>query len=152
VTRRLLVAGWCTVVALLGGCGHGGTGDKTTAPKSDPERAIALAAAHSRQQTVHGTFLVATYQPDAGAIAPTNTGHRCRRGHTLLVRLLWKDDASFVHGASTGDPPDGPHKALLLTVNVPSGEICLVGASYAHDDPKQGEIYLYGPRKDLVPR
>jgi hypothetical protein len=117
---------------------------------SDPERAIALKAAHAQQQKVTGTFLVATYRPDAGEIAASNTGHLCTRGHTLLVRLLWKDDANFDHGGVPGGPPDGPHKAALLTVNVPSGDTCLVGASYAHDDPGPGEIYLYGPRQDLV--
>jgi hypothetical protein len=98
---------------------------------------------------VTGTFLVATYRPDSGDVAQTNTGHRCLRGHTLFVRLLWRD-ANFTHGGIVGGPPDGPHKALLLTVNVPSGDICLVGASYVDDDPRPGEIYLYGPRKDLV--
>jgi hypothetical protein len=121
-------------------------------PPSDPVAAVAWEAAHREQQQVTGTFLVATYRPDAGAIAASNTGHRCIRGHTLMVRLLWKDDASFTHGGvAGGEPPDGPRKALLLTVNLPSGQICLVGASYAHDDPRPGEIYLYGPRQDLVP-
>jgi hypothetical protein len=150
VSRRLVAAAGCIVLVLLGGCGTGGGHDAPTGSPLDPERAVALKAAHREQQTITGTFLVATYQPDAGEIASSNTGHPCTPGHTLLIRLLWKDDASFVHGGTVGGPPDGRHKALLLTVNVPSGEICLVGASYAHDDPKPGEIYLYGSRKDLV--
>lgn len=150
VTGRSAAAAGCLGVALLAGCGQA-NGHASPDSTSDPQRAVALAAAHTEQQTVTGTFLVATYRPAAGEIAQTNTGHRCTRGHTLLVRLLWKDDASFTHGGVIGAPPDGPHKALLLTVNVPSGDICLVGASYADDDPRPGEIYLYGPRKDLVP-
>ena len=34
-----------------------------------------------------------------------------------------------------------------------SGVVCLVGADYgAGSDPVPGDIYLYGPRPDLVPR
>jgi hypothetical protein len=148
--RLTAVAVSCLGSALLAGCGQA-DGHASAGSSSDPQRAVALAAAHREQKTVTGTFLVATYRPDAGYIAQTNTGHRCTRGHTLEVRLLWKDDASFTHGGVVGAPPDGPHKALLLTVNVPSGDICVVGASYADDDPRPGEIYLYGPRQDLVP-
>jgi hypothetical protein len=115
---------------------------------ADTERAAALKAAHTVQRTITGTFLVATYRPDAGQRGPSNTGHPCTSGATVLVRLLWKNDASFDHGASAG--PDGPRKALLVTADAVTGVPCLIGASYAHDDPQPGEIYLYGPRRDLV--
>lgn len=150
MTHRFGAAFGCLGVVLLAGCDQADGHHASPGSDSDPQRTVALAAAHREQQTVTGTFLVATYRPDAGDIAQTNTGHRCTRGHTLEVRLLWKDDANFDHGGIVGGPPDGPHKALLLTVNVPSGDICLIGASYADDDPEPGEIYLYGPRKDLV--
>lgn len=150
--RRALAAVTFGLVLLLGvGAWAARAHHGSPEPPSDPDAALAWDAAHREQQKITGTFLVATYRPDAGTIAASNTGHRCTRGHTLMVRLLWKDDASFTHGGDPGGPPDGPHQALLLTVNVPSGDICLVGASYAHDDPQPGEIYLYGPRKDLVP-
>jgi hypothetical protein len=114
------------------------------------ENAGALKAAHQVQETVSGTFLVATYRPNAGEKGQSNTGHACTSGATVLVRLLWKDDANFDHLGSVGSPPDGPHKALLVTADAVTGVPCLISASYAHDDPQPGEIYLYGPRKDLV--
>jgi hypothetical protein len=115
---------------------------------ADTERAAAMKAAHSVQRTVTGTFLVATYRPDAGQHGPSNTGHPCTSGATVLVRLLWKDDASFDHGASAGR--DGHRKALLVTADAATGVPCLIGASYADDNLQPGEIYLYGPRRDLV--
>lgn len=148
MSRRRVAAAGCAA-ALLAGCGHS-VAAGNPAQGSDEERAIALRAAHEEEKKVTGTFLVATYRPDAGAIAQSNTGHRCTAGHTLLVRLVWNKDASFDHGGAVGAPPDGPRKALELTVNVPSGQVCLIGASYSHVKPQPGEIYLYGPGRDLV--
>jgi hypothetical protein len=66
------------------------------------------------------------------------------------VRLVWKDDASFSHGGVPGGPPDGPRQALIVTADAVTGVPCLVGASYRDVKPRPGELYLYGPRKDLV--
>jgi hypothetical protein len=148
VSRRGVAAAGCAA-ALLTGCHHSVAGSGA-ARSSDQERGIAQRVAHEQQEKVTGTFLVATYRPDAGDIAQSNTGHRCTAGHTLLVRLVWNKDAGFDHGGVVGAPPDGPRKALELTVNVPSGQVCLMGASYSHVRPRPGEIYLYGPRRDLV--
>lgn len=117
----------------------------------DAERAAALKAAHQVQATVHGTFLVATYRPNAGAHGPSNTGRSCF-GRTVLVRLVWKD-ADFDHGAGMAGHADEGHKALLVTADATSGTACLIGASYGVKaaNPKPGELYLYGPREDLIP-
>jgi hypothetical protein len=42
---------------------------------------------------------------------------------------------------------------LVITADATSGVPCLIGADYGStaSDPKSGEIYLYGPSKDLVP-
>jgi hypothetical protein len=116
----------------------------------DAERAAALKAAHQVQASVHGTFLVATYRPDAGEKGPSNTGHPCRSGATVEVRLVWKSGASFTHGGVPGGRPDGPRQALIVTADAVNGVPCLIGASYRDVRPRPGEIYLYGPRKDLV--
>jgi hypothetical protein len=44
------------------------------------------------------------------------------------------------------------HQALIVTADATSGVPCQIGASYgsAAADPRPGELYLYGPRKDLV--
>lgn len=149
MTRRVALAiGACLVAVLVGVGGWAAFGHHRSA--SDPEHDAALEAAHQVQKTVTGTFLVATYRPDAGQRGQSNTGHRCTRGHTVLVRLVWKDDASFDHGGVPGAPPDGPRKALIVTADATTGTPCLIGASYSHVRPRPGEIYLYGPRKDLV--
>ena len=121
----------------------------TTSP--DPERSAALQAAHRVQAKVHGSFLVATYRPNAGSHAQSNTGHPCH-GRTVLVRLEW-DGASFTHGAGMAGFAGERRQALIVTADATSGVPCLIGASYgsAAADPKPGELYLYGPRKDLVP-
>ncbi len=117
---------------------------------TDPERAAAWKAAHTVQETVHGTFLVATYRPDAGERGPSNTGHPCPHGATVEVRLVWKAGASFAHGGVPGGPTDGPRQALIVTADAVTGVPCLIGASYRDVKPRPGEIYLYGPRRDLV--
>lgn len=70
------------------------------------------------------------------------------------MRLVW-NGANFTHGASTGEGEGGGssrYQALVVTADATSGEPCLIGADYgATSDPRPGEIYLYGPRKDLVP-
>jgi hypothetical protein len=118
---------------------------------SDPDRAAALKAARKVQATVHGQFLVATYRPNAGERGQSNTGHPCS-GRTVQVRLLW-DGASFNHGASTAETAKDQHQALVVTADATTGVPCLIGADYGAtaSDPRPGEIYLYGPRKDLVP-
>ena len=110
-----------------------------------------MKAARQVQATVHGKFLVATYRPNAGERRPSNTGHPCS-GRTVQVRLLW-NGASFNHGASTGEDANDRHQALVITADARSGVPCLIGADYGStaSDPESGEIYLYGPRKDLVP-
>lgn len=146
--RARILAG---VVVVLVACGGGWAVRARTHRPLPVEQRAALKAAHEVQATVHGTFLVATYRPDAGERGPSNTGHACTSGATVQVRLLWDDDASFTHGGVPGAPPDGPHKALIITADADTGVPCLIGASYSDDDPQPGEIYLYGPRKDLVP-
>jgi hypothetical protein len=145
VTRRLVLgAGVLVLVAVVAtwrATAHHGP--------SDPEREAALRAAHQVQATVTGTFLLATYRPDAGQRHPSNTGHACPR-HTVQVRLIWKRGASFTHGGTPGEPPDGPRQALIVTADADTGAPCLIGASYAHVRPRPGEIYLYGPGKDLL--
>ncbi len=149
VTGRVaLVVAACVLAVVAGVSGRAAFGHHGSI--SDPERAAALKAAHQVQQGVDGTFLVATYRPDAGEHAASNTGHDCTRGHTVLVRLVWKADASFLHGGVPGAPPDGPRKALIVTADATTGTPCLIGASYAHVRPRRGETYLYGPRQDLV--
>jgi hypothetical protein len=107
------------VVLLLTGCGvHRSVADDG-ASTPDPERAAALRAAHQVQATVHGQFLVATYRPNAGTRGPSNTGHHCS-GRTVQVRLLW-NGASFNHGASTGEPANDRHQALVVTADATSG-------------------------------
>jgi hypothetical protein len=149
VSTRLRVLAAAVLVIVLGG-GAWVVHARTHQPLSVEHRA-ALKAAHQVQSTIHGAFLVATYRPDAGRRGPSNTGHPCKSGPTVQVRLLWDAGASFTHGGVPGEPPDGPRQALIVTADGVTGVPCLIGASYADDDPRPGEIYLYGPRKDLVP-
>jgi hypothetical protein len=114
------------------------------------EHAAALKAAHSVQETVHGTFLVATYRPDAGEHGPSNTGHACTSGATVEVQLSWRADAGFSHGAGMAGRPARPRKALLVTADAVTGVPCLISAEYGRIKPQPGGIYLYGPRRDLV--
>jgi hypothetical protein len=117
------------------------------AARQDPERAAAIKGARQVQKGVEGSFLVATYRPDAGMHGQSNTGHRCTH-RTVEVRLVWAR-ANFSHAGISG----ASDQALVVTVNTPSGTPCLVAAQYgaAGADPKPGEIYLYGPDRDLVP-
>lgn len=149
VKRRWVLVGAAVVVLLLVGLAvyvyvaDYGTGNPHA------ERAAAIKAARQVQATTHGTFWVATYRPNAGEHQQSNTGHSCF-GRTVLVRLLWKV-ASFGHGGD-GNGPDTP-QAALVTADATSGTVCFVSSSYGPGSvPTPGEIYLYGPRKDLVPR
>jgi hypothetical protein len=121
-----------------------GTGD----PQS--ERAAALKAARQIQAKTDGRLWVAAYRPNAGAHEQSNTGRACF-GRTVEVRMVWKD-ASFGNGGSS-DASDTP-KALILTADATSGTVCFVSAEYgaAAADLPAGSIYLYGPRRALVPR
>jgi hypothetical protein len=69
----------------------------------------------------------------------------------VLVRLVW-NGANFGHGAGMAGYANERHQALIVTADATSGVPCQIGASYgsAAADPRPGELYLYGPRKDLV--
>jgi hypothetical protein len=120
-----------------------GTGD----PQA--ERAAALKAARHDQVTTRGRLWVAAYTPNAGAHEQSNTGHSCF-GRTVEVRMVWKH-ASFGNGG-LGDTPDHP-QAAILTADATSGTVCFISAMYGPAAARlpAGSIYLYGPRKDLVP-
>lgn len=120
-----------------------GTGD----PQA--ERAAALKAARHDQVTTKGRLWVAAYTPNSGAHEQSNTGHSCF-GRTVEVRMVWKH-ANFGNGG-LGDTPDHP-QAAILTADATSGTVCFVSAMYGPAAARlpPGSIYLYGPRKDLVP-
>jgi len=121
-----------------------GTGD----PRS--ERAAALTAARYEQSKLPAPVLVATYQPNAGAHQESNTGHACF-GRTVLVRLVVGENAGLTTGDAGGNDPPG-HEAVLATADATSGTVCFVsvGVGSVAADPRQDEIYLFGPRKGLL--
>jgi hypothetical protein len=148
VGARLLVSGeprWGGAPlndAVGWGCGFTRYYDPATAASwrqsatalSSSEYAGAVSAAKQVQRTVTGTFIGATafVVPEAG-ICPVH------------VRLVWDKDANFVHGGVPGHlPPDGPRKALLLTVNPLTGDVCGTSAKYRDVGPAAGETLLYG--------
>jgi hypothetical protein len=118
-----------------------GTGD----PQA--ERAAALKAARHDQVTTKGRLWVAAYTPNAGAHEQSNTGHSCF-GRTVEVRMVWKH-ANFGNG---GFGPEHP-QAAVLTVDATSGTVCFISAMYGPAAARlpAGSLYLFGPRKDLVP-
>jgi hypothetical protein len=120
-----------------------GSGD----PQS--ERTAALNAARETQAKTKGRLWVAAYVPNAGAHEQSNTGHSCF-GRTVEVRMVWKN-ANFDNGG-VSEAPHTP-KAMILTADATSGTVCFVSAQYgpAAADLPTGSIYLYGPRRDLVP-
>jgi hypothetical protein len=74
---------------------------------------------------------VAANVPNAGALEQSNTGHGCF-GRTVEVHIIGKD-ANFDNGGVS--------------------DACFVSAEYGRGaaDLPTGSIYLYGPRRDLVP-
>ena len=121
-----------------------GTGD----PRS--ERRAAWRAARYEQGKLHTPVLVATYQPNAGAHEESNTGHACF-GRTVLVRLVVGDNAGLATGNAGGTDPPG-HEAVLATADATSGTVCFVsvGVGSVTADPRPDEVYLFGPREDLL--
>jgi heat shock protein HslJ len=100
---------------------------------SASEYALAVATAKQVQSTVTGTFVGAT------AVA-TQGPERC----SMHIRLVWKADANFSHGGVPGLPPDGPRKALLLTVDPQTGDVCGTSAKYRDVGAAADETLLYG--------
>jgi hypothetical protein len=117
------------------------TGSETPRPTADAhgplsaaEYSLATQVAKDRQAEITGTFI--------GATAAIDPDRPCE----LQVRLVWKADANFMHGGVPGAPPDGPRKALLISVNPQTGHTCRTGASYRNVGAAAGETLLYGRR------
>jgi hypothetical protein len=147
VGTRLLVSGeprWggAPLTDAIGwGCGFTRYYDPTTAQSwrdsttalSPSEFTLASATARQAESTVTGTFIGATAYVAQGA-------DRC----PVHIRLVWKADANFVHGGVPGLPPDGPRKALLLSVDPQTGDVCGTSAKYRDVGAAAGETLLYG--------
>jgi hypothetical protein len=107
------------------------------------DRALATRIARDEQRKVTGTFLGATAFTSAGT--PFDPQGQCGNGGPYLnVRLVWKADASFTHGAVPGGPTDGPRKALVFTASPATGEVCGTVAIYRNVGAGPGETLLYG--------
>jgi PASTA domain len=100
---------------------------------SPSEYTLAVATAKQVQNTVTGTFIGATAFAAEGP-------ERC----PLHIRLVWRADASFVHGGVPGLPPDGPRKALLISVDPQTGDVCGTSAKYRDVGAAADETLLYG--------
>lgn len=147
-------------LALVSACGN--TSPTTSKPPAAPivqthhgslnaaDRSLATTVARQRQRTVTGTFIGATAFRSVGT--PLDPGSMCdvRRPY-LNIRLVWKADANFIHswppmmpGSHTSPLPDGPRKALLITVDEQTHAVCEVTAMYRSVGAREGETLLYG--------
>ena len=97
------------------------------------ERSVAVRTAKEVQAGVKGTFIGATAIASNGRVPGWDSQHACGDGRLVRIRLVWKADANFVHSGVPGGPPDGPRKALLVTIDPVTGNmfsrVRLIGAS-----------------------
>jgi hypothetical protein len=151
------------VVICLAGCSHP---VDSVAPRPEPtdhagaatlpahrgslprdERALATRIAKHQQAKVTGTFVGATAFATYGT--PFDRGSTCDVDQRFVnVRLVWEADADFTHGGTPNGPPDGPRKAVLITVDPATGRVCETGARYREVGAADGETLLYGAWPD----
>jgi hypothetical protein len=111
------------------------------------ERSLAATIAERQERKVTGTFIGATAFATQGT--PFDQGSACDPDKRFIkIRLVWKSDASFVHADAPDSPPDGPRKALVLTVDPANGHVCEMGASYRNVGADESETLLYGQWPD----
>jgi hypothetical protein len=111
------------------------------------ERSLATTLAVRQERKVTGTFIGATAFATQGT--PFDQGSACDLDKRFInIRLVWKSDANFVHADTPYSPPDGPRKALVLTVDPTNGHVCETGASYQNVGADESETFLYGQWPD----
>jgi hypothetical protein len=108
------------------------------------ESSLATATAKHLQAEVTGTFIGATAFASHGRVHPFSYDQGCPNTRLVHLRLVWKDDANFTHGAVAGAPRDGPRKAWLVTVDPHTGHVCQSGAKYRDVGAAPRETLLYG--------
>lgn len=120
-----------------------GFGPRMPAPLTPEEVTVATSIGKQKQGEVEGTFIGATAFATIGT--PFDRGGLCDQSKRLVtIRLVWKADANFVHGGVPGGPPDGPRKALLITVYPATEQVCETGAVYRNVGANPSETLLYG--------
>jgi len=111
------------------------------------ERSLATTIAQDQQRNVTGTFIGATAFATEGT--PFDRGSACDVDQRFVnVRLVWKADANFEHSGPPDPRPDGPRKALVMTVDPRTGHICETGAWYRNVGAAATETLLYGQWPD----
>lgn len=150
---KLVVCAFVAVLALAG-CQNGDSDPVAKDPAqrhsleqgglTDEEADLAVDAAQKVQATVTGTFIGATALAVPGPDSDAKSD--CPNTRLIRIRLVWNADANFNHSGPEGEPPDGPRKALLLTMDAAIGEVCQQGAAYRDVDPPAEETLLYGKR------
>jgi len=101
---------------------------------SQDEVAMAVAVARDRLKNQGASVSSATAIMRPGRVVDTNTGHRCGSGRILRIKLI----GSFPHIVTTGHPvlkgqpvPDFTVRALIITADASSGQVCLAGVQTA---------------------
>lgn len=111
------------------------------------DREIALAEAAVRQELEkkhHQDTILdsASVTAGTGRVAQSNTGHECRSGRLLRIRMI----GTFPHIVTTGNPgmsgDDLVVHAVVLTADAESGRVCLIGVKTGQVDPARGATLL----------
>jgi hypothetical protein len=94
------------------------------------ELAKAVALARQEIYSQHATISSATVTAGSAKVLESNTGHPCKSGRVLNIKLI----GSFPHIVTTGlvhrpdEPPsDFTVRAMLITTDARSGLACLIG-------------------------
>ncbi len=141
--KHLAVVAICLVALTACGSSDGAAPSSRLGSFDSTDHALALRIAREQQSKVTGTFVGATVFPSTGG--PFDPQGQCDHGKSYLnIRLVWDADASFIHGGVPGGPPDGPRKALIITVERGTGAVCEIGATYRDVGANPGETLLYG--------
>ena len=107
---------------------------------------MATTAAEHEVDEEQATLTSATVVLNSGTVTRSNTGHPCTSGHLLQVKLI----GDFPHIVTTGDvvpgaspQPDFTGRAVLLTLDAGSGEVCLIGVQVGTPTPEPGATVLH---------
>jgi hypothetical protein len=111
------------------------------------DREIALAEALLREEVEEqrqqdATLESASVTVGSGRVKQTNTGETCDSGRLLHLRLI----GAFPHIVTTGFPGASAEemtvRAVLLTADAESGQVCLVGVKTGEVQPLPGATLL----------
>jgi hypothetical protein len=148
VSRPLAALALLPLLAACSLAGHHAAHEVATSSLSRDEIAKAETLARDVIADQGATVTSASVIARRGMVLGGNTGHPCRSGRELLIKLIgeFPQISTTGHAVPPGSPPpDVTVRAMVITADAESGLACLIGvqtAEFGEPEPLPGSTIL----------